>query len=337
MIISKVSGLNNTAFGKIEAPVKQYLTEADMAAKKQSQVDTIFPIVTSDNWGEAYSGQTSLQNFKPGGEASRYPEGDFQDDWTKTVANDVTWKQSFPITLEMLEDGKLGAIKDEAQKLVSAYHNTREEYGAEFLRQSIGNTMTFEGRTFNIAGGDGKPLFATNHDSKTGGYSDQSNLFDAEFSYENLTILEAALANQRDANGKKLNLQADTIILPFTTRYDAVQLQKVFEALNADGNPNTADRAGNYHAGRWNVIWWNFLDAPTGMTANKSWFMLMDSKHIETYKSFVMQMRKDLTISSFVDDNTDNNIWKGRSRMIASPTNRWTGILAAIPGLGTTL
>lgn len=341
MIISKISGLNDTAFGKIEAPVKSYLTDADLLAKQGSQLEQIFPVVVSTNFGEAYAGQTGLTNYTAGGEASRYPDNTFQDDFNKIVTNDTEWKNQFPITLAMIEDGKFGAIKDEATKLVDAYYNTLEEYGGDFLTKAIGTTQTFGGKTFDIAGGDAKALFATNHQSKVataaGGYAAQSNLYNLEFSYTNLTKAEVLLGNQRDSIGRKLKIQPDTILVPYSTIADSTQLQLVFEALNAEGNPGTADRAGNFHSGRWNIIWWPFLGEPTGKTEGKSWWMLMDSKYVEKYRPFVLQKRKDLTISSYVDDNTDNNIWKGRSRTTIDVTNNWRGIIACIPGLGTTV
>lgn len=336
MIISKISGLNNTAFGNVAAPVVQYLTDMDIQAKANSMVEKIFPVEKSDGFGENYAGQTSIANFSPGGEGETYPENDFQDDYNKTILNDVTWRNKFDVTLEMVEDVKMGKIKTEASAFVDSYYNTVEEYTADFLTKAIATTQTFGGKTFNIAGGDAKALFATDHPSIIGGAA-QSNLYNAEFTYENLTILEAIFADTRDMNGRKLNLKPNTIILPFSNRYDALQLQKVMEALNADGNPNTADRAGNFHAGRWNVIYWSFLGSPAGMTASKSWFMLADSNYIQKYKPFVLQKRMDMTVSSYVEQSTDTNVWKGRARMKADTTNNFRGIMAAIPGLGTAL
>lgn len=337
MIISKISGLNNTAFANSAAPIVQYLTDMDTLAKANSMAEKIFPVETSNGFGENYAGQTSLGNFTPGSEGGTYPENDFQDDYNKTILNDVTWRNKFDVTIEMVEDVKMGKIKSEASGFVDSYYNTVEEYTADFLTKGIATTQTFGGKTFSIVGGDAKALFATDHPSITGGYAAQSNLYNAEFTYENLSILEAIFCDTRDMNGRKLNLRPDTIILPFSNRYDAVQLQKVLEALNADGNPNTADRAGNYHAGRWNVMYWSFLGSPAGMTSAKSWFMLADSNYIKKYKPFVLQKRKDMTVSSYVEQATDTNVWKGRARMKADVTNNWRGILAAIPGLGTAL
>lgn len=337
MIISKVSGLNNTAFGNIAAPVCQYLTEQDLAAKANSKVEEIFPVETSDGFGEAYSGQTGLSNFVPGGEGEAYTENDFQDNYDKTILNDVTWRNSFAVSLEMVEDVKMGKIKTAASGFVDSYYNTVEEYCGDFLTKAIATTQTFGGKTFSIAGGDTKALFATDHPYSKADSRTQSNLFNAEFGYENLTKIEAIASDIRDSIGRKINFKYDTIILPFSNQYDAAQLAKVLEVLNGDGKPTTADRSGNYHAGRWNVIWWNFLGSPTGMTAAKSWWMLADMNYIKKYKPFVLQKRKDLTVDSYVEQKTDTNYWKGRARMKADSTNEYRGIVACIPGLGTSI
>jgi hypothetical protein len=337
MIISKLSGLNNTAYGSIAAPVSQYLTEQDLAAKANSKVESIFPIETSIGFGEAYSGQTGVQNFTAGSEGESYPENDFQDNYDKTILNDVTWRNSFSVTLEMVEDVKMGRIKTSASAFVDSYYNTVEEYTADFLTKGIATTQTFGGKTFSIACGDTKALFATDHPYSKADNRTNSNLFNAEFNYENLSKVEAMASDIRDSIGRKINFKYDTIIVPYSNAYDALQLQKIFEALNADGNPNTADRAGNYHAGRWNIIWWNFLGSPAGMTAGKSWWMMADSSYVKKYKPFLLQRRKDLTVTSYVDQNTDANIWKGRARFKADTTNEHKGLVACIPGLGTTI
>jgi hypothetical protein len=337
MIISKASNLNNTSFGKIEAPVKQYLVERDILARKENMIEKIIPIVKTKKFADGYSGQTSLGGFKPGGEAGTYPENYFQDGYNKIIENSVEWKNSFAITLQMIEDGHSYAWKDKSRKFLDSYYNTKCEYVGKFLTSAIATTMTFEGKTFNIAGGDGKALFATDHPSVTGGTDDQSNLYDAAFTKDNLTKLELILANQKEDNGKKLSITPDTIIQPYSTTNDALQLQKIFEVLTADGDPTTANRAGVYHTGRWNLIWWAFLGTPTGMTAGYSPFYLADMKYVMNNKPYVLQERIPLTISSYVDDNTDNNIWKGRSREVASPTNDFRGILLAAKGLGSSL
>jgi hypothetical protein len=65
--------------------------------------------------------------------------------------------------------------------------------------------------------------------------------------------------------------------------------------------------------------------------------MMADSNYIKKYKPFVNQIRKDLTVTSYVREETDTNVWKGRARNKIDVTNEYRGILACIPGLGTTL
>jgi hypothetical protein len=338
MIVTKASELNDTSFGKIQAPIKQYLESQDLLALENTIYDQVIPVVTSGDWAESYGGQTSLSNrMQPKGENAAYPESDVQDMYTKILENAITWKDSVSFSKEMIEDGKLGAIKDEAGTLVDNYYDTMEEYAADFFTKAISTTQLFEGKTFNIAGADAKALFATDHPSKTGGFADQSNLYNAAFSNENLTKLEAILSNQRDDNGRKLRLRPDTIIVPFTTAADAAQRELVFEALNATGNPTSTDRAGIYNAKRYNVISWNFLGEPAGKTGSTSWWMLADMKYIMKNKPFVLQKRIDLEINSCIDTNTDANQWRARARHVASPTNSFRGIVACIPGLGTSL
>lgn len=342
MIISKLSGLNNTAYGNVAADVVQYLKDSDLQAKANSMLETLFPTADEDGFGSHYGGQTGLANFAPVNEGAVTPENDFQDDYGKTVLNDNEWKNSFQVTQQMVEDVKMGKIKDSATAFVDSYYNTMEEYAGDFLTKGIATTQTFGGKTFNIACADTKALFATDHPYSKADSRTQSSLLNLEFSYENLSIAEAALCDQRDTIGRKCNMKPDTIIVPYGStatnlRAEAAQLQKIFEALNADGNPNTADRSGNFHAGRWNIIWWPFLGAPVGMTSGKTWWMLADMKYIKKYKPYVFAKRVDMTVESYVDRPTGNNIWQGRSREKIDTTNNYRGIIACIPGLGTTL
>lgn len=335
MIITKGSGLNDTIYGKVYAPVKQYLTDREQLHEKSSILDQLFAIDTTKNFAELYGSETNLGDFKPVDESGIYPETEFQGGYDKVITP-CEWKQSFGISQTMIEDAKMGKIKRRASAFVSAYARTKEKFGAAIYSNAVSTTMNFGGKVFNIAGADGKALFATDHSSITGGYGVQTNVYDTSFSYDNLGKLEALGSNFRDDDGERLAINFDTIVVPFSTTADAVQLQTIFEVLNADGKPDTANRAGNYQAGRWNVIKWPFLSSPSGLTAGSSWFFLIDSNYLETYAAMVWLNRVPLSVKSYVDENTDNNIWKGRARYAAAPVD-WRFAIAAIPGVGSEL
>jgi len=335
MVISKSSGLNDSIYGKSFAPIKQYLTGREELQTKASQLENLFYMDNTTNFAEKYTGETSLGDFEPGDEGGNYPEHDFQETYDKVIYP-FEWKNSFSITQTMIEDAKMGKVKQKANAFMSSYARTKEKFGADMFTNGVATSMSFSGKTFDIATADAKALFATDHPSKTGEYAGQSNVYDTEWSYDAMSKLEALAANFRNDNGERLNINLDTIVVPYTTLADAAQRQELFEALNADGNPNTADRAGNYHAGRWNVISWPFLGTPAGMTAGKSWFFMIDKDYLQDYAAMVWLNRLDLNVKSYVNENNDNNIWKGRGRFGGSPVD-WRFVIAGIPGVGSTL
>lgn len=335
MIITKSSGLNDTIFGKVYAPVKQYLTDREQLHQKSSMIDKLFAVDSTKNFAELYGSETGMDDFAPVDESGVYPTTDFQAGYER-ILTPHEWKQSFGISQTMIEDAKYGKIKRKGSAFVSAYYRTKEKFAAAAYSNGVSTTMDFGGNTFTITGADGKALFATDHPAKGGGYDDQSNVYDAAFSYDNLSKLEALAANFRNDEGERLVVNMDTIVVPYSSTADAMQMKLIYETLNADGQPDTTNRAANYQFGRWNVIRWPFLTAPTGITSGTSWFMLIDSEYLQTYAAMVWLNRLDLSVKSYVDENTDNNIWKGRGRFIAGPVD-WRFAIAGIPGVGSTL
>jgi len=333
MIISISNGVMDSAYGKSAEPIKMFIESKNEAWEEKSMIPKIFSMETSSNFAEKFTYETTIGNFEIVGENGNYPEADYQEGYDKVIYPQE-FKRKFSISQTLMEDGKAGSVgKKEGGKLVDAWHRTRELFGSTLLTNGIATTMTFGKKTgLDIACADGKALFATDHPSVNGKTSAQSNLYNLEFSYENLTIMETAMQNVKDDDGNKLNLQPDTIIIPNDPRIKA----KVFEVLGADYKPGTGDNDSSYNYGRWNIIVWTFLGSPAGMTAGKSWFMIQDSEWNENYAGLVWIDRIDLTIKSEIDADTDANIWRGRGRYGAAP-NDWRCMFAGIPGLGTTV
>jgi hypothetical protein len=334
MIISASSGLQDTIFGKSQAPVKRFMEEANLAARQRSLLEHIFPMVTSDEWAEKFSSQTQIGNMRPNGENGIIPESSTQVGYEKTVENEVEWDNSISLTRRMIDDGKMGIVKRQSISLVDSYWNTREEYGARMI-STVGTTMTFAGKVFNIASGDGQSLFSQAHPYIVGGAgATQSNLHDLQFTYDNLTKMEVRLNNQKVAGAdgpKKINIKGNALLFPFSTDVDGDQMQDVLEALNGDGNPTSPNLSGNYHMGRWDVTFWDFLERPTGLVAGKSFWYMMDKAHIEKMQPYVFQDRIDLEISSNLAVNRRQNNWDSYARFICSPTDIWTGIAMGRP------
>ena len=103
-------------------------------------------------------------------------------------------------------------------------------------------------------------------------------------------------------------------------------LNSAFEAIGSNKDPETGNNAYNYQYGRWNVLVWPYLNQwDTGGV--EPWFLL-DSNYNSLYGSLVWFDRIPLSVKSYVSEENDNNIWKGRCRFIAG-FNDWRGIACA--------
>ena len=321
MIFSKSSALNDSIYGKSIAPIKAFLEENVKAYEEKSIVEKIFKMVESDNYAEKFTSMTSLaQGFLPVGEGGAYPQDERQEGYSKTLEHE-TWKDKFDITQEMVEDSKLLDLnRTGARGFVDQYYLTREKYGAQLIVGAVsGTSTTFKGKSLSCTCNDGLSLFSTAHTSITGGDT-QSNKYAGAFSDTVLSQLEVKMQNFTDDNGELLSIGPDTIMIP----NNAAIKKAVFAAIGADKDPSTANNGYNYLFGRWNVIvnpYINALDDGTDVP-----FFLIDSNYNENYNGLLFLNRIPLTVSTYIDDNNDNNVWKGRARFVCG-ANDWRAIL----------
>lgn len=321
IIFGKMTGLNDSIYGKSEAPIKAFLEENVKAYTEKSFVETLFKMVDSDNYAEKFTSLTSMaQGFMPVGEGGAYPKDERQEGYDKVLEHE-TWKDSFTITQEMIEDSKiLDLNRTGARGFIDAYMLTREKYGAAFLKGAISGTSTnFRGITIDCTCNDGLSLFSTAHTSITGNTGTQSNKFANTFSADNLGLVETAMQNFTDDNGDVLVVAPDTIVID----NNAAKKKAVFSAIGADKEPETANNGFNYQYGRWTIVVSPYLNG----IGDNTWF-LYDSKYNDAYNGLLLCDRIPLTVTSYIDENTDNNVWKGRSRFVCG-ANDWREIAVA--------
>ena len=321
IVFSKGSGLNDSIYGKSEAPIRAFLEESVKAYEEMSTIKNIFKMVDSENYGEKYTGLTGLASgFQPVGEGGSYPTDERQEAYSKFLEN-ITWKDSFSITQEMIEDSKiLDLNKTGARGFIDQFHLTREKYGSQLLIGAIaGASTTFRGITMDCTSADAVSLFSTSHPSKTGNTAVQSNKFAGVFSDTILGQVETKMQNFTDDNGELLNVAPDTILIP----NDAALKKVVFATIGADKDPATANNGYNYQYGRWTVIVSPYLNAIAASTDKP--FFLIDSKYNNNYNGLLFMDRIPLSIKSFIDEDTDNNVWSGRSRFVCG-ANDWRAI-----------
>lgn len=323
---SEGSGLQDSIFGKSQAPIRMFLEKRGEAFEQASMIKELFNEETSTHWGEKFTTMTAMNGFQPVGENGNYPIDGMQEGFSKFLEN-MTWKNSFSLSREMVEDAKLMDLKKQPAAFITSYYRTREKYAAALYGNAIqGNTtVNFGGKNFDIKTADGKALFATDHPSAIkANKATQSNKFADEFSMDALGAMETAMQNFKGDNGEILDVAPDTIIIP----NDYALKNDVFSGLGADKDPETSNNAFNYQYGRWNIIVWPYLKEFLG-SVTAPW-ILLDSRYNKEYGGAIWLNRTNLEVKSRIDDGNDANVWSGFARFVAG-FNDWR--FAAVGGI----
>ncbi len=308
--VSIGSGLVDPIFGKCQVPLASYIEQLGEAFERESLLKYLFHFENSRHWAEQHSSETAMDDFVPVGEGGEYPRTGFESGYDRIIEN-MTFKQSFSVTQELVEDAQLGEMKRRARKLITAYGRTREKFGRALYAGGLyGTTVSFGGKSFSCNSADGLALFHKEHVNKVNGKK-QCNLYKGSFTASLLGKIETEMQQLTGDNGELLAVAPDTILIP----NDAALKDAVFSAIGADKEPTTSNNAYNHQFGRWNVIIDPYLtQALAAMGKTDKPFILLDSKFLETGDGAIFQERKKLEVKSVVDQNNDNNSWRGRAR-----------------------
>lgn len=335
-VILELSGNNKSAFGQSEVPIGQFIQEFDKPYEAKSMIEKIFQVDSSSSFGEKFTYETSFGDFEPVGENGAYVETEFVEGYA-TVLTFETWKNSFSISQEALEDGQIGKIaKDGARGMISSYYRTRERFAAKLIANLTTTSFTFgkKPKTFQVAAADGGAFFSKTHPSKVKKSLTQTNFFNLETSngkiYDKIIAVETAMQNFKDDDGNIMGIMPDTLIIPNSPKIKKL----IFEALNADGQPGTPNNDGNFVAGRYNVIVWQYAERPTGATTD-DWFIMADSDWNQSFGGLVWRDRIKLTVRSTINDADDSNTWRARARFNATAHN-WRAMALACDNTNAT-
>lgn len=324
------SGLNDSIFGKSQAPIRSFLERRAEAFEKASIIPELFMETKSSHWAEKYTGMTAMDGFQAVGENGATPTDGFQESYSKEIEN-ITWKDSFSISREMVDDAKIFDLRNRPQAFIDGYMRTRERFAAQLFGEAIkgSNAFTTGVAKVSVLGADGLTVFNSAHKAKVKGAA-QSNKFSDAFSVEALSAAETAMQNFKGDNGEILAVVPDTIVIP----NDYKLKQAVFSVIGADKDPNTANNGFNYQFGRWNVIVSQYLNE--FITAGTSPWILLSDSYNKDVGGAIFQDRIALEVDSHIDQNTHANVWTGYARFSAG-FNDWR--FACVGGVtgGTTL
>ena len=311
IIFSEGSGVADSAFGLVQAPIKSVILQKAQLWESQQLYPKIFKQETSTHAMEGYTSFTDLGDYEPTGENGEYPSTGFQEGFRKIIHN-VTWKNQFAISQEAIEDAVLTDVKKGASKLGRTYERTREKLAAHWLATAVSeNTLVRGNFSFSTQGADGERLFSASHPNyfrKTDTSLYQSNLFGDEFSLDALEYAAAAMNGFMDEDREYVDVEPKTIIIP----NNPALKKKVLAAVGTPDDPETANNAFNFSCGVWNVMVWQELNKVLGNNSG-IWF-LMDGAYNDLEGSAIIQNRTPQIIKSLYDDKNDANLWHGRCR-----------------------
>ena len=316
---TEASGLNNSIFGKSQAPIRMFLEKRGEQFEQTSVLKDLFLMGKSTHYAEKLTALTAMNGFEAVGENGAYPLDETREGYDKVLEN-MTWKDSFSISREMMEDSVLLDMKKRPAAFISGYHRTREKFGAALFAGALNQQeeAAFGSKSFSTLGADGKILFAKDHPSRLGKES-QCNLYADAFDADALSQAETVMQLFKGDNGEILDVSPDTILIPNL----AAAKKTVFEVIGADKDPATSNNAFNYHFGRWNVICWPYLNQylKSDLSTAFPW-ILLDSRYNQENGGAVWYDRTELEVRSTLDENTDANVWRGYARFIAG-FNDW--------------
>lgn len=330
IIFSEGSGLADSIYGNCQYPIRMFLEKRSELFEKKSMLPEFFHMDKTENFADMLTGMTAMNGFEPVGENGEYPADSMEEGYQKLLQA-VTWKDSFAISQEMVEDARLMDMRKKPLAFITAYYRTRENFGAALLGGAIkGEKIVKYGKkTFDISCADGSPLFHTAHKPKVSG-AVQSNLFADEFSKDALDRAEVAMQQLRGDNNEILALAPTTIAI--ANQPDLKR--KVFAAIGADKDPDTAGNGFNFQYGRWNVKIWGYLNQYIEQGCQP--WMLIDDEFNDDSGGAVWHDRIPLNIKSIVKDDNDANVWLGRARFNATFNDFRFACLGGIKG-GTDL
>ncbi len=323
IIFSEEAGIAESIYGNCQAPIRMFVENYDEECERDSALKNLFKMGTTENFADFFSGMTAMNGFEPVGENGAYPEDHMEEGYGKMVRS-VEWKDRFRISQTIIEDGKIMDLASQPRQFVTGYHRTRENFGAAIYGGAIKgqSSIKFRKRNFDITCADGKPVFHTEHVGKVD-KKKQTNIFSDAFSYDALSRAESHMHLLMGDNEDMQGIAPDTIVIP-----DIADLKDaVFQVVASNMVPEKVN-AFNYMAGRWNVQIWPYLNQ--FISSNSQPWILLDSKFNEAYAGAVWMDRVKLNMKSFVDNNTDANVWNGRARFTAG-FNNWR--FAALGGM----
>lgn len=329
IVISKNSALNDDLWKPTAQVLNAVLLDAD---SEKTEYDKIVSDVAlekkSKKYAEKQSSVTSLANFGIVGEGDVAPLDDWQEGTPKLIVHNTFMKEVI-ITREMRDDADIDAMKTTMRNFNMAYKRTRCQFLTDYLATEA-STFSFGGKTgLDRTTGDGKALFATNHDSVKATVAAQSNVFTNEFSSNILIRLASIGRNFKNESGDVTGYAFDTIIIPG----NCWEMEETIKRLIATDRVISSNNNDiNTQKGIWKLV----VDPLWQAASGEAPFILMSSEANKAYNALPFYDRIGLDVKNEVDIHSRNLVYNGYARMSVG-CNNWRAFIMGGASAGTTL
>jgi hypothetical protein len=260
----------------------------------------VFEVETSEKAWEEDTLLVGLGYAAEKAEGGEYAEDAGQEGWTKRYTH-RTVALSFQVTEEAIEDNLYFSVGSKyARALARSMRQTKEVYAANVFNNGFDT---------NYKGGDGKPLFATDHPLVGGGTFSNTLATQADFSESSLEQILIQIRKTKDDRGLPVMIKAKQVVVAPEGEWNARRI------LGTDKQPGTANN--DINAVKAKGVFANEPKVMTNLTDADAWFVTTDCPDgLKVMNRLKMTMPK-VTI----DPKTGNFLYRARERFSEGWTN----------------
>lgn len=339
IIFNIQESLNNSAFNILQEPIKMVLENEVEAFERDSIIDKVFVMKTTDKYREEYRSTTTMDGFKPTEDMEVAGLSDFQEGYNKQFVFQ-TWTNSFVVSKQTMEDNQMMSIEPKAMGFIKSYGRTREQYAVNMIAAALGGELSDKQKELKITKlsglgmdtvdgsieGTKQQYFHNKHKGvQINGKSlvEQSNKYYANLDLSNgdvgnleervLDVIEQVASKAKkykDDKGNIVPVNYTRIVLGEDYRLNDILMR----ALKSKYGSAMGGNGVNLVYGKYEVITNPYLSDVKGFTDADHGLILIDPQRNKEGLGAVWFDRKPLEVRSYIDDKTEANIWAGRAR-----------------------
>lgn len=339
IIFNIQESLNNSAFNILQEPIKMILENEVEAFERDSIIDKVFVMKTTDKYREEYRNTTTMDGFKPTEDMEVAGLSDFQEGYNKQFVFQ-TWTNSFVVSKQTMEDNQMMSIEPKAMGFIKSYGRTREQYAVNMISAALGGELSDKQKELKITKlsglgmdtvdgsieGTKQQYFHNKHKGvQINGKSlvEQSNKYYANLDLSNgdvgnleervLDVIEQVASKAKkykDDKGNIVPVNYTRIVLGEDYRLNDILMR----ALKSKYGSAMGGNGVNLVYGKYEVITNPYLSDVKGFTDADHGLILIDPQRNKEGLGAVWFDRKPLEVRSYKDEKTEANVWAGRAR-----------------------